>query len=175
MRGGAKFLPGRRASASRGLSTCITGSFRLHHGEFPAVSRVLPGCITGTFRLHHACCPAASREMFVCITRVTDLHHGRCPSDITRESLLTSRLLTNQNTRDVQTLSRVMSDGLWTCCQKPLWRGWRKASCGMIRQRGRASLAGCGAPPPVSVRKGDRCPVLIPYSIRRNVMRSYSI
>ena len=130
MRGGAKFLPGRRASASRGLSTCITGSFRLHHGEFPAASRVLPGCITGTFRLHHACCPAASREMFVCITRVTDLHHGRCPSDITRESLLTSRLLTNQNTRDVQTLSRVMSDGLWTCCQKPLWRGWRKHEAG---------------------------------------------
>ena len=130
MRGGAKFLPGRRASASRGLSTCITGSFRLHHGEFPSVSRVLPGCITGTFRLHHACCPAASREMFVCITRVTDLHHGRCPSDITRESLLTSRLLTNQNTRDVGTLSRVMSDGLWTCCQKPLWRGWRKHEAG---------------------------------------------
>ena len=130
MRGGAKFLPGRRASASRGLSGCITRAVRLHHGEFPAASRVLPGCITGTFRLHHACCPAASREMFVCITRVTDLHHGRCPSDITRESLLTSRLLTNQNTRDVGTLSRVMSDGLWTCCQKPLWRGWRKHEAG---------------------------------------------
>ena len=130
MRGGAKFLPGRRASASRGLSTCITGSFRLHHGEFPSVSCVLPGCITGTFRLHHACCLAASRQMFVCITRVTDLHHGRCPSDITSESLLTSRPFTHHHTRDPRALPRPLSDGLWTCCQKPLWRGWRKHEAG---------------------------------------------
>ena len=127
IRGNNPHIGGRKCGAGRNF---FPAAARRHHGEFPAASRVLPGCITGSFRLHHACCLAASREMFVCITRVTDLHHGRCPSDITRESLLTSRLLTNQNTRDVGTPSRVMSDGLWTCCQKPLWRGWRKHEAG---------------------------------------------
>ena len=123
IRGNIPHIGGRKCGAGRNF---FPAAARRHHGDFPPVSRGVSGCITGSFRLHHACYPAVSRGLFVCITRAVRLHHGRCPSDITRESLLTSRLLINQNTRDVQTLSRVMSDGLWTCCQKPLWRGWRK-------------------------------------------------